>query len=124
MADLKISDLLDDCIEGCAQQLIKDSGELPYDKAGFDKARDLIRAEIADKVLASAIKLEQILSLRHEIAKKMKQFNADSILFDYINGDDVYLLRSVESGLWGMYQEGKVIIPMEYEYINFFGWKP
>lgn len=68
----KISDLLDDCIEGCAQQLIKDSGELPYDKAGFDKARDLIRAEIADKVLASAIKLEQILSLRHEIAKKMK----------------------------------------------------
>jgi len=57
-----------------------------------------------------------------EIAKKMKQFNADSILFDYINGDDLYLLRSVESGLWGMYQEGKVIIPMEYEYINFFGW--
>ncbi|TRX57504.1 ATP-dependent RNA helicase HrpA [Thalassomonas sp. M1454] len=68
----KISDLLDDCIEGCAQQLIKDSGELPYDKAGFDKARDLIRAEIADKVLASALKLEQILSLRHDIAKKMK----------------------------------------------------
>ncbi|WNC70213.1 ATP-dependent RNA helicase HrpA [Thalassotalea nanhaiensis] len=68
----KISDLLNDCIEACAQQLIKDSGDLPYEQAGFDQARDLVRAEIADKVLASAIKLEQILSLRHDIAKKMK----------------------------------------------------
>lgn len=57
-----------------------------------------------------------------EITKKMKQFNADSILFDYINEDDVYLLRSSETGLWGMYQTGNVIIPMEYESINFFGW--
>ncbi len=68
----KITDLLDDCIVACAEQLIIDSGELPYDKAGFDKARDLIRQEIADYVLANAIKLEQVLSLRHEIAKKMK----------------------------------------------------
>lgn len=68
----KIADLLADCIEGCAQQLIKDAGDLPYDKAGFEKTRDLVRSEIADKVLASAIKLEQILSIRHDIAKKMK----------------------------------------------------
>jgi hypothetical protein len=57
-----------------------------------------------------------------EIAKKKKQFGADSILFDYINHDDVYLLKSATTGLWGMYQTGKEIIPMEYEYINFYGW--
>ena len=68
----KITDLLDDCIEACAQQLLKDSGALPYDKQSFERIRDVIRAEIADKVLSSAIKLEQILSIRHEIAKKMK----------------------------------------------------
>jgi hypothetical protein len=60
--------------------------------------------------------------MQKEIAKKMNSFNADSILFDHINQDDVYLLRSAETGLWGMYQTGKVIIPMEYEHINFFGW--
>jgi hypothetical protein len=56
------------------------------------------------------------------IDKKMKPHNADSILFDDINGDDVYLLRSSTTGLWGMYQADKVIIPMKYEYINFYGW--
>ncbi len=68
----KIADLLQDCIEASAQQIIQNSGELPYDKASFEQARDLVRAEIADDVLANAIKLEQILSLRHEVAKKMK----------------------------------------------------
>ncbi|WOH38288.1 ATP-dependent RNA helicase HrpA [Thalassotalea fonticola] len=68
----KISDLLNDCIEACAHQIIKASGDLPYEQAGFNQARDLVRADIADNVLASAIKLEQILTLRHDIAKKMK----------------------------------------------------
>jgi hypothetical protein len=57
-----------------------------------------------------------------EISIKMKEFNADSILFDYINQDDMYLLRSAETGLWGLYQKINIIIPMEYEEINFYGW--
>ena len=57
-----------------------------------------------------------------DIEKKMKQHNADSILFDYINGDDVYNLRNSTTGLWGMYQSGKELIPMEYEHIEFYGW--
>jgi len=57
-----------------------------------------------------------------DLNKKMKQFNADSIIFDDINGDDIYLLRASSNGLWGMYQSGKEIIPMNYEIINFYGW--
>ncbi len=68
----KISELLDDCVLACAQHLIKTSGNVPYDQKGFQQARDIVRAEIADKVLASAIKLEQILTIRHNIAKALK----------------------------------------------------
>lgn len=68
----KITDLLNDCIEACSQQLIKEYGVIPYDEDTFNIVRDNVRADIADKVLESAIKLEKILSLRHDIAKKMK----------------------------------------------------
>ncbi len=34
--------------------------------------RDYVRAEISDCVLTAAIKVEQVLSLRHDIAKKLK----------------------------------------------------
>lgn len=54
--------------------------------------------------------------------KKMEEFNADSIVFDPINHDDLYNLRSKETQLWGLYQSGKELIPMEYEHINFSGW--
>lgn len=59
---------------------------------------------------------------KENIAQKMNQHNADSILFDYINADDVYNLRSSTTGLWGMYRSGKELIPMKYEHIDFYGW--
>lgn len=68
----KIQELLDDCILACAQHIIKVNGALPYQEHEFAKARDHVRADIADSVLANAIKLEQILNLRHDIAKKLK----------------------------------------------------
>lgn len=54
--------------------------------------------------------------------EKMKKFNADSIIFDPINLDDVYVLRNSDTQLWGMFQSGRVLIPMDYEYIDFSGW--
>lgn len=56
------------------------------------------------------------------MAKKMKQHDADSIIFDHINQDDVYILKGKKTGLWGMYQAGQELIPMQYEHINFSGW--
>ena len=53
---------------------------------------------------------------------KMKAHKADSIIFDNINQDDVYLLRNKSTHLWGMFQSGHELIPMEYEQIEFYDW--
>ncbi len=73
-----INDLLQDCIQGACLSLVKAfsqahcSGQLPREEDQFNQCSDYIRAEIADCVLAAAIKVEQVLSLRHEVTKKMK----------------------------------------------------
>lgn len=73
-----INDLLNDCIEGACRYLLMTfskeylKGELPRNQKQFEQAKEYIRAEIADCVLNSAIKLEQALSLRHDISKKLK----------------------------------------------------
>ena len=71
-----IADLLQDCIIAGCQHLVKadglESGELPRDKASFEKCKDHVRAEIADSVLQAAIKVEKVLSLAHDIRKKLK----------------------------------------------------
>ncbi|QDP01390.1 ATP-dependent RNA helicase HrpA [Thalassotalea sp. PS06] len=68
----KISDLLTDCIHASARAIIAANGELPYDEPSFKIVRDKVRGEIADTVLDSAIKLEQILSMHHQIQKQLK----------------------------------------------------
>ncbi|GAA6172919.1 ATP-dependent RNA helicase HrpA [Colwellia sp. KU-HH00111] len=73
-----ITDLLQDCIQGACVFLVKkylqDKGlvNLPRAADDFDLVRDYVRAEISDCVLTAAIKVEQALSLRHDIAKKLK----------------------------------------------------
>ena len=73
-----INDLLQDCIQGACNHLVNEfihestSGDLPRSEAEFKQCSDYVRAEIADCVLAAAIKVEKALSLRHDIAKKMK----------------------------------------------------
>lgn len=57
-----------------------------------------------------------------DIDSKMLAYQADSIVFDPINEDGIYLLRSVKTGLWGMYQFEKEIIPMDYDQIDFYKW--
>jgi len=67
-----IPDLLDDCILAACQYLVKAHGELPRTQEDFEKAKDHVRAELADCVLASALKVEKVLTLTHEISKKLK----------------------------------------------------
>jgi len=73
-----INDLLQDCIQGACLSLVKQfaqaqcSGHIPREETQFNQCSDYIRAEIADCVLAAAIKVERVLSLRHEVTKKMK----------------------------------------------------
>lgn len=67
-----ITELLDDCIVAACQQLIEQHGDLARDEQAFIKTKDFVRAEISDCVLQAALTVEQILSLTHEINKKLK----------------------------------------------------
>lgn len=49
-------------------------------------------------------------------------YGGDSILFDPVNGDLVFKMRSRKSGLWGLYQGEKELIPAKYDSIAFSGW--
>ena len=73
-----INDLLQDCIQAACVFLVKQYMQeqgiehLPRSKTDFLKVSDYVRAEIADCVLSAAIKVERALSLRHDVAKKLK----------------------------------------------------
>jgi len=67
-----IADLLQDCIHAGCQYLVKQSGDFPREVKAFDVCKDHVRSELADCVLAGAIKVEQALRLAHDIRKKMK----------------------------------------------------
>ncbi|MBL4822238.1 MAG: ATP-dependent RNA helicase HrpA [Colwellia sp.] len=73
-----IADLLQDCIQAACVYLVKQYLQnnslehIPRTEGDFVLVRDYVRAEISDCVLNAAIKVEQALSFRHEIAKKLK----------------------------------------------------
>lgn len=67
-----INDLLNDCIVAACQHLLIKHDAIPRDETTFKKAKDIVRADIADEVLNAAIKVEKILSLAHDIRKKTK----------------------------------------------------
>ena len=67
-----INELLDDCIVAGCQFLVNDYGELPRVETEFSACKEHVRAEIADCVLSAAIKVERVLSLAHDVRKKMK----------------------------------------------------
>lgn len=67
-----ITELLDDCILAGCQYLVKSYGDLPRTESDFNRCKEHVRAELADCVLASAIKVERVLNLTHEVRKKMK----------------------------------------------------
>jgi len=77
-----IADLLQDCIQAACVYLVKqhvqqhaqqqNKDHLPRTKNEFIQVSEYVRAEIADCVLDAAIKVERVLSLRHDIAKKLK----------------------------------------------------
>ena len=67
-----INDLLDDCIVAGCQFLVNEYGELPRAQQAFEACKEHVRAEIADCVLSAAIKVERVLSLAHDVRKKIK----------------------------------------------------
>ncbi|MGB0938719.1 MAG: ATP-dependent RNA helicase HrpA, partial [Colwellia sp.] len=73
-----IAQLLEDCILGACLHLVEayqaqyNQNNITRTEEAFKACCDYVRAEIADCVLTSAIKVEKALTLRHDIAKKLK----------------------------------------------------
>lgn len=67
----KVMELIDDCIAAAIDDLVSRQA-YPSTDDEFNRLRDLVRAELGDTVVSIALKVEQILSLGHEISKKLR----------------------------------------------------
>jgi len=68
----------------------------------------------------------QSLFLLQDFNQSNSEWRIDCIQMDYINGDGVFIGRSAESGLWGMFQgwdsQYQMLIPQAYDSLRFFPW--
>lgn len=67
----RVLELIDDCIAAGVDELIMQQ-PLPQNDKDFAVLRDKVRADIGDTVVVVALKVEQILTLCHDITKRLK----------------------------------------------------
>ncbi|MBV2129959.1 ATP-dependent RNA helicase HrpA [Arsukibacterium indicum] len=67
----RVLELIDDCIAAGVDSLIA-SSELPTTSQQFSVLRDKVRAGLGETVVAIALQVEQILTLGHDIQKRLK----------------------------------------------------
>ncbi|MBY5991231.1 ATP-dependent RNA helicase HrpA [Ferrimonas balearica] len=64
--------LIGDCIDAGIDKILTEHGLSVSDKAGFEAAREVVRAELNDTVVAIAAQVERVLTLWGTIRKKLK----------------------------------------------------
>ncbi|MEO2279145.1 ATP-dependent RNA helicase HrpA [Pseudoalteromonas pernae] len=67
----KVQLLIDDCISAGVDKLLSQFGDI-REPEQFEKAKEHIRGELGDTVVAIALEVEQVLSLAHAIHKRMR----------------------------------------------------
>ncbi|WP_245612802.1 ATP-dependent RNA helicase HrpA [Rheinheimera texasensis] len=80
----KVLELIDDCIAAGIDHLISQQS-WPHNQLEFLQLRDSVRAELGDTVLAVALQVEQILTVGHEISKKLR--GRMDLALTYANAD-------------------------------------
>ena len=68
----KVVELIDDCIACGCDKLIEQHGGMAWDEAGFEALKEYVRAELNDAVVEVAKQVEAVLTLSHEIKKRLK----------------------------------------------------
>ncbi|ENY70409.1 ATP-dependent RNA helicase HrpA [Aeromonas diversa CDC 2478-85] len=68
----KVSDLIDDCIACGCDKLIEQHGGVAWDAEGFEALKEFVRAELNDVVVEVASQVEAVLTLAHDIRKRLK----------------------------------------------------
>lgn len=67
----KVLELIDDCIAAGIDSLVSEA-DWPESDTEFLQLRDKVRAEIGERVVSIALKVEQILTIGHDISKKLR----------------------------------------------------
>ncbi|WP_017445499.1 ATP-dependent RNA helicase HrpA [Gayadomonas joobiniege] len=68
----QIKDLIDDCVLATITDNLLTFEEIPRTEEAFKRAREQLRGELAERVLNVAIQVEKILTICHQINKKLK----------------------------------------------------
>ena len=68
----RVLDLIDDCIACAVDKLIEDFGGFVWNEEGFDKLRDFVRENVNEVTVDIAQKVEQILTLTHQLNQRLK----------------------------------------------------
>ncbi|WP_048750314.1 ATP-dependent RNA helicase HrpA [Aggregatibacter segnis] len=67
-----VLDLIDDCIACAVDKLVADFGGFVWNEEGFDKLRDFVRENVNEVTVDIAQKVEQILTLTHQLNQRLK----------------------------------------------------
>ena len=68
----RVLDLIDDCIACAVDKLVADFGGFVWNEEGFDKLRDFVRENVNEVTVDIAQKVEQILTLTHQLNQRLK----------------------------------------------------
>ena len=68
----RVLDLIDDCIACAVDKLIADFGGFVWNEEDFDKLRDFVRENVNEVTVDIAKKVEQILTLTHQLNQRLK----------------------------------------------------
>ena len=68
----RVLDLIDDCIACAVDKLIADFGGFVWNEEGFDKLQDFVRENVNEVTVDIAQKVEQILTLTHQLNQRLK----------------------------------------------------
>ena len=68
----RVLDLIDDCIACAVDKLIADFGGFVWNEEGFDKLRDFVCENVNEVTVDIAQKVEQILTLTHQLNQRLK----------------------------------------------------
>jgi len=68
----QIKELIQDCIEAAIQDYLLSLEQLPRTRESYQSAKEVLRADVAERVLEVAKQVERILTLSNQINKKLK----------------------------------------------------
>ncbi|WP_257797332.1 ATP-dependent RNA helicase HrpA [Aggregatibacter actinomycetemcomitans] len=68
----RVMDLIDDCIACAVDKLIADFGGFVWNEEGFEKLRNFVRENLNEVTVDIAQKVEQILTLTHQLNQRLK----------------------------------------------------